>query len=85
MSNEDFAAVCASEVCERASRILVTSRDLCAEMGQPLTPDQQIWIGSCVLSAFLGVEDSIGRMHDTHGAIRAFCDERLEEWLDADD
>lgn len=86
MTNEDFAAVAASEVCERAARILVASQDLSAEMGCPLTAEQQIILGSAVLQAFLGIEDCLARMCGARAAIErvseVFSDERLAAWLD---
>lgn len=86
MTNEDFAAVAASEICERAARVLVSSQDLCAETGCPLTPEQQIIVGSAVLQAFLGIEDCLGRMCGARAAIvrvsGVFSDERLLAWLD---
>lgn len=86
MSNEDFAAVAASEVCERAARILVSSQDLCAETGCPLTPEQQIIVGSAVFQAFLGIEDCFEGFVGMRGVIErasgVFSDERLAAWLD---
>lgn len=80
----DLPSFCAYEVCERAARILVASQDLCAETGCPLSPEQQIIIGSAVLQAFVGIEDCFGRLARSHSAIDVFSDERLAAWVDGE-
>lgn len=88
MTDSDFAAVASSEVCERAARILVSTTDLCAETGCPLTPEQQIILGSAVFQAFLGIEDCLSRMCGAREAIErvsdVFSDERLAAWVDGE-
>lgn len=85
MRDSDFAEVAASEVCERAARVLVSTTELCAETGCPLTAEQQIILGSAVLHAFMGVQDALAgfvSVRDVIERVDPFSNDRLAAWLD---